>query len=172
MVVSLGEIVVILLAADCGVRITSAIVDCYTLTVMTMVAVVHAKLADANLADKRIVHYCSHDPKKRANAATLISVFQVIVLGKPADEAYKPFQSVYPPFLPYRDATCGICTYSLTVLDCVKGMEKAIECGWFDWKQFDVDSYEFFEKESGGPGPGQAKANANRYSYFMQCDLF
>ncbi|CAE7414828.1 CDC14A, partial [Symbiodinium sp. CCMP2456] len=60
--------------------------------------------------------------------------------------AYKPFQSVYPPFLPYRDATCGICTYSLTVLDCVKGMEKAIECGWFDWKQFDVDSYEFFEK--------------------------
>ena len=21
-------------------------------------------------------------------------------------QAYKPFQSVYPPFLPYRDATC------------------------------------------------------------------
>mmetsp|Transcript_24348 Transcript_24348/g.57697 ORF Transcript_24348/g.57697 Transcript_24348/m.57697 type:complete len:452 (+) Transcript_24348:108-1463(+) len=109
-----------------------------------------AKLADASLAEKRIVHYCSHDPKKRANAATLISAFQVIVLGKPADEAYKPFQSVYPAFLPYRDATCGICTYSLTVLDCVKGMEKAIECGWFDWKQFDVDSYEFFEKVENG----------------------
>ncbi|CAE7339419.1 cdc14ab [Symbiodinium sp. KB8] len=45
-----------------------------------------AKLADASLAEKRIVHYCSHDPKKRANAATLISAFQVIVLGKPADE--------------------------------------------------------------------------------------
>ncbi|CAE7510556.1 Cdc14a, partial [Symbiodinium pilosum] len=105
-----------------------------------------AKLGDSNLADKRIVHYCSHDPKKRANAATLVCAFQVIVLGKPADEAYKPFQSVYPPFLPYRDATCGICTYSLTVLDCLKGLEKAIECGWFDWKQFDVESYEFFEK--------------------------
>ncbi|CAE8609514.1 unnamed protein product, partial [Polarella glacialis] len=35
-----------------------------------------AKLADAALADRRIVHYCSHDPKKRANAATLICAFQ------------------------------------------------------------------------------------------------
>ncbi|CAJ1340119.1 unnamed protein product, partial [Effrenium voratum] len=105
-----------------------------------------AKLADPGLSDKRIVHYCSHDPKKRANAATLMSCFQVVVLRKSADEAYKPFASVYPPFLPFRDATCGICTYSLTVLDCAKGMEKAIQCGWFDWKQFDVESYDFFEK--------------------------
>lgn len=112
---------------------------------------VEAKLSDASLADKRLIYYCSHDPKKRANAATLMCAFQVIVLGKTGEEAFKPFATVYPPFLPYRDATCGICTYGLTVLDCAKGVEKAIQCGWFDWKQFDVDSYEFFEKvENGG----------------------
>eukprot|EP00434_Breviolum_minutum_P043693 symbB.v1.2.038960.t1/scaffold6262.1/size19545/5 len=107
---------------------------------------VEGKLSDASLAEKRLIYYCSHDPKKRANAATLMCAFQVIVLGKTGEEAFKPFASVYPPFLPYRDATCGICTYGLTVLDCAKGVEKAIQCGWFDWKQFDVDSYEFFEK--------------------------
>ncbi|CAE8687721.1 unnamed protein product [Polarella glacialis] len=109
-----------------------------------------AKLADAALADRRIVHYCSHDPKKRANAATLICAFQVIVLGKSADMAYSAFNNIYPPFLPYRDATCGICTYGLTVLDCMKGLEKSIEVGWFDWNKFDVESYEFFEKVENG----------------------
>ncbi|CAL1130347.1 unnamed protein product [Cladocopium goreaui] len=65
-----------------------------------------AKLSDASLADKRLIYYCSHDPKKRANAATLMCAFQVIVLGKTGEEAFKPFATVYPPFLPYRDATC------------------------------------------------------------------
>ena len=31
---------------------------------MFCIGLCQAKLADANLADKRIVHYCSHDPKK------------------------------------------------------------------------------------------------------------
>eukprot|EP00933_Yihiella_yeosuensis_P084035 TRINITY_DN98380_c0_g1_i1.p1 TRINITY_DN98380_c0_g1~~TRINITY_DN98380_c0_g1_i1.p1 ORF type:complete len:455 (-),score=72.88 TRINITY_DN98380_c0_g1_i1:61-1425(-) len=108
------------------------------------------KLADPRLANQTLVHYCSHDPKKRANAACLICAFQVIVLGKSADLAYQPFSGIYPPFLPFRDATCGICTYSLTILDCMKGLEKSIECGWFDWKRFDVESYEFFEKVENG----------------------
>lgn len=109
-----------------------------------------AKIADPALANKRIVHYCSHDPKKRANAACLICAFQVIVLGKSADTAYQPFQGVYPPFLPFRDATCGVCNYALTILDCMKGLEKSIECKWFDWERFDVESYEFFEKVENG----------------------
>lgn len=45
--------------------------------------------------------------RQRANAATLMCCFQVIVLGKTGDEAFKPFATVYPPFLPYRDATCA-----------------------------------------------------------------
>lgn len=109
-----------------------------------------AKLRDPGLADKRIVHYCSHDPKKRANAAYLMGAYQVIMGGKPADAAYQPFNGIYPPFLPFRDATCGICTFHLTVVDCLKGLEKAIEIGWFDIRRFDVESYEFFEKVENG----------------------
>lgn len=75
----------------------------------------------------------------------MICAYQLIVQGKTADVAYKPFGGIYPPFLPFRDATCGICTFHLTIVDCLKGIEKSIELGWFDWDKFDVESYEFFE---------------------------
>jgi len=109
-----------------------------------------AKLADPALADKRIIHYCSHDPKKRANAACLICCYQIVALKKNAELAYEPFRGIYPPFLPFRDATCGICTFHLTIMDCLKGLEKGIECRWFDWNHFDVESYEHFEKVENG----------------------
>lgn len=109
-----------------------------------------AKLKDPSLADKRIIHYCSHDPKKRANAAFLICAYQVVAQGKPAELAYEPFCGIYPPFLPFRDATCGVCTFHLTIVDCLKGLEKSIEFRWFDWNRFDVEAYDFFEKVENG----------------------
>lgn len=109
-----------------------------------------AKLKDPGLAEKRIIHYCSHDPKKRANAAFLICAYQVIVQGKCAELAYEPFCGIYPPFLPFRDATCGVCTFHLTIVDCLKGLEKSIEFRWFDWNRFDVEAYDFFEKVENG----------------------
>lgn len=109
-----------------------------------------AKLKDPSLADKRIIHFCSHDPKKRANAAFLICAYRVVVLGKSADAAYAPFDGIYPPFLPFRDATCGVCTFGTTIPDCLKGLEKSIQLKWFDWMRFDVESYDFFEKVENG----------------------
>jgi cell division cycle 14 len=112
--------------------------------------ILDAKLKDPGCSDKRIIHFCSHDPKKRANAAFLICAYRVVVLGKPADVAFEPFCGIYPPFLPFRDATCGVCSYQCTILDCLKGLEKSIELQWFDWLRFDVESYDFFEKVENG----------------------
>lgn len=109
-----------------------------------------AKLTDPTMGDKRIIHYCSHDPKKRANAACLVCSYQVIALGKTAENAYEPFCGICPPFLPFRDATCGICTFHLTILDCLKGLEESIKHRWFDWNRFDLEAYEFFEKVENG----------------------
>jgi len=109
-----------------------------------------AKLTDPALADKRIVHYCSQDPKRRANAACLICAFQVISRRLPAEKAFEPFANSYPPFLPFRDATNGICTYQLTILDCLRGLEKGMELGWYDPNNFDFESYDFFEKVENG----------------------
>jgi len=111
---------------------------------------VKAILDDPQLANKKIVHFCSSDPKKRANAAYLISCFQVMMLRRPADLAYKPFVNIRPPFLPFRDATCGICNYHCTVWDCIKGLEYAMRIRWFDPNTFDVACYEFYEKVEHG----------------------
>lgn len=142
-----------------------------------------AKLADPSVADKRLVHYCQHDPKKRANAATLIAAFQVISMRKSADAAWEPFSKVYPPFLPYRDATNGICTYQLTILDCLRGLERGMELGWYDPMRFDHESYDFFEKVDNGDmswvipgrflafaGPSNTAIDADGYPAFTPED--
>lgn len=96
------------------------------------------------------MHFCSQDPKKRANAAYLVGSFLTMILRKPAEIAHRPFANIRPPFLPYRDATCGICTYQCTVLDCLKGLEYAMRIRWFDPATFDVAAYEFYEKVEHG----------------------
>jgi len=111
---------------------------------------VKAILDDPHLASKKIIHYCSNDPKKRANGAYLVSSFLVMICKKPSDIAYRPFMNIRPTFLPYRDATCGVSTYHCTVLDCIKGLEYATQIGWFNWETFDVTAYEYFEKVEHG----------------------
>lgn len=109
-----------------------------------------AKLTEPALMEKRIIHYCGHDPKKRANAAFLVSAFMVVVVGRTAEAAHEPFRALYPPFLPFRDATSGSCSFQLTVLDCLRGLEESIRHRWFDFRRFDCESYEFFEKVENG----------------------
>lgn len=109
-----------------------------------------AKLKDPGLAGMRIIHYCAHDPRKRANAAFLIAAYQVLSTGRPAEIAFEAFAKIYPPFLPFRDATSGVCSFQLTILDCLKGLEKSVELRWFDWNRFDVESYEFFGRVENG----------------------
>jgi len=109
-----------------------------------------ASLKDPALAEKRIIHVCSHDPKKRANAAFLICAYRVVVLRESAEAAFAPFRSIYPPFLAFRDALRNVCRYQCSILDCLKGLEKGIELGWYDWARFDVESYDFFGSVDNG----------------------
>eukprot|EP00927_Polykrikos_kofoidii_P072168 TRINITY_DN68319_c0_g1_i1.p1 TRINITY_DN68319_c0_g1~~TRINITY_DN68319_c0_g1_i1.p1 ORF type:complete len:507 (-),score=57.75 TRINITY_DN68319_c0_g1_i1:136-1656(-) len=109
-----------------------------------------AMLKDPMFADMRIVHYCSHEPDKRANSAFLITAYMVIAHRKTAETAFDPFTNVYPNFMPFRDATRGVCTFQLTILDCLKGLETSIKLGWFDWHKFEVESYEFHHEVENG----------------------
>jgi len=133
-------------------------------------------LSDPKLAKKRIVHYTSPEAQPRHNAAVLICLFQVIVQRKPADDAVRPFQSIFPPLLPFRDATCGVCTFHLTTLDCARGMEKAIQLGWFDYEKFDVEDYDFSERVENGDMtwvvPGKFLAFAGPHSRLIDDEGF
>ncbi|CAD7930458.1 unnamed protein product [Amoebophrya sp. A25] len=140
-------------------------------------------LNDPALSGKKIVHYCSADPKKRANAAYLACAFQVMILRREADVAYKPFVGAKPAFMPFRDATMSVCTYQNTVLDCVRGLEYGMRIKWFDPATFDVQAYDFYEKVEHGDiswvipdkflafsGPSNSPVDGNGYPTFTPED--
>ncbi|XP_047641137.1 dual specificity protein phosphatase CDC14A isoform X4 [Phacochoerus africanus] len=92
------------------------------------------KLESYSLSRKKIVHYTCFDQQKRANAAFLIGAYAVIYLKKTPEEAYRALLSgSNPPYLPFRDASFGNCTYNLTILDCLQGIRKRVENGDFNW---------------------------------------
>uniref|UniRef100_A0AAY4BFX2 Protein-tyrosine-phosphatase n=1 Tax=Denticeps clupeoides TaxID=299321 RepID=A0AAY4BFX2_9TELE len=109
------------------------------------------KLKSFTLTRKRIVHYTSFDQRKRANAAVLVGAYAVIYLKKTPEEAYRALISgSNASYLPFRDASFGNCTYNLTVLDCLHGIRKALQHGFFDFEAFDVNEYEHYERVENG----------------------
>ncbi len=44
----------------------------------------------------------------------------------------------------------GPCTYKCTILDCLRGLEYAIKLKWFDVRNFDLTSYQFYERVENG----------------------
>jgi len=109
------------------------------------------KLKSYTLSKKKIVHYTTLDSHKRANAAFLISAYSVIYLGRSPEQAFKPLQGgLNPPFVPFRDASFGISVYTITILDCLKGVARARDAGFFDFDDFDCEEYEHYEKVQHG----------------------
>uniref|UniRef100_A0A3Q0SZH6 Cell division cycle 14Ab n=1 Tax=Amphilophus citrinellus TaxID=61819 RepID=A0A3Q0SZH6_AMPCI len=109
------------------------------------------KLKSFTLTRKRIVHYTSFDQRTRSNAAVLIGGYAVIYLKKTPEEAYRALISgSNASYLPFRDASFGNCTYNLTVLDCLQGIRKALQHGFFNFETFDVDEYEHYERVENG----------------------
>ncbi|XP_026556186.1 dual specificity protein phosphatase CDC14A isoform X1 [Pseudonaja textilis] len=109
------------------------------------------KLKSFSLSRKKIVYYTSFDQRKRANAAFLIGAYAVVYLKKTPEEAYRILLSgSNPPYLPFRDASFGNCTYNLSILDCLQGLKKALQHGFVDFKTFDADEYEHYERVENG----------------------
>ncbi|XP_062251731.1 dual specificity protein phosphatase CDC14AB isoform X1 [Platichthys flesus] len=109
------------------------------------------KLKSFTLTRKRIVHYTSFNQRKRSNAAVLIGGYAMIYLKKTPEEAYRALVSgSNASYLPFRDASIGNCSYSLTLLDCLQGIRKALQHGFFDFETFDVDEYEHYERVENG----------------------
>ncbi|KAL5487217.1 hypothetical protein EMCRGX_G019793 [Ephydatia muelleri] len=112
---------------------------------------VNKKLKSSSLSKKRIVHYTSYDSTKRANAAYLIGCYIIIYHRKTPEEAFRPLAlHQNPPFLPFRDASNGSCTYNLTLFHCFQAVYKALQFGFLDFSTFSVEEYEFYERVENG----------------------
>ncbi|KAJ3061836.1 Dual specificity protein phosphatase cdc14a [Rhizoclosmatium hyalinum] len=74
----------------------------------------------------------------------------LLVQKKKPEEAFHPLVGINPPFLPYRDAGYGAATYHITILDCLKGLYKALNMGLLHIENLDSAEYEFYEKVEHG----------------------
>lgn len=97
-----------------------------------------------------LIYYCVNKSRKIANAICFASCFRMIHLGLSADDAYSPFLSFPHKIRPYRDATTIKPLYPLTIISCLKGLEKALKLGWYDYELFDARRWEYFERVENG----------------------
>ena len=73
----------------------------------------------SSLSRKKIIHYTSYDHRKRANAAYLIGCYVMIYHRKTPDDVFRCLMPAqHPPFLPFRDASFGTCSFNLTLQHC------------------------------------------------------
>eukprot|EP00928_Gymnodinium_smaydae_P014047 TRINITY_DN15095_c0_g1_i1.p1 TRINITY_DN15095_c0_g1~~TRINITY_DN15095_c0_g1_i1.p1 ORF type:complete len:427 (+),score=62.39 TRINITY_DN15095_c0_g1_i1:60-1340(+) len=144
---------------------------------------VQEKITSPALVHMNLVHYCSTDANHMANVACLTCMYLVIVHGVRAEDAFKPFSDAGVEFKPFCDASGRRSTFDLTILDCLRSMEKAIELNWFDWRTFDVNTYECYDmfdhygvnwiipnKLMAFAGPGSSTVDSNGDRMFVPHD--
>jgi len=66
------------------------------------------------------------------------------------EAAFAPFAQAGIELVPYCDAGGLVSLYNLTVLDCLKGLHRAIGLGWVDFSKFDPEEYDYFEQVENG----------------------
>uniref|UniRef100_A0AAQ5YEJ3 protein-tyrosine-phosphatase n=1 Tax=Amphiprion ocellaris TaxID=80972 RepID=A0AAQ5YEJ3_AMPOC len=108
------------------------------------------KLKSITLSRKKIIFYTCGDQKKQVNAAYLIGSYAVMHLNMMPEEAYSLLVSRNSTYIPFRDASFGTCMYNLNILDCLRGVHKALQYGWLDFSNFDVEEYEHYERAENG----------------------
>lgn len=62
----------------------------------------------------------------------------------------KPFRTASPAPLPYRDASYGVCTYALTLADCMAGLKRAKDLNLINFATFDIQLYQYHERVENG----------------------
>ncbi|CAH1394333.1 unnamed protein product [Nezara viridula] len=105
----------------------------------------------ASQTNRKIVHYTTTEPQKRANAAFLIASYSVLYLNKTPEESFKLLtEGVHMPFVPFRDASSGLTVCQISLLDCLQAVFKAYHLGFFNFEDFNVEEYEHYERVENG----------------------
>lgn len=100
------------------------------------------QLTDRKLQEytrKELIFYTSPHEHLKANAAFLVGAYVIIRHNFTALDVLRLFIKLR--FIPFRDASYGICGFMLSYLDCMRGLEHAIKCGLYDFRTFDLEQY-------------------------------
>ena len=103
--------------------------------------------------DDRLLVYCFEESfQAQANACFLLGSLLVLNFGWTAEAAAEPFTgpSNLVTLRPFRDATTKANSYPLLLLDCLKGLSKSVQLGWFDMNTFDAKLYAYYDNPLNG----------------------
>ncbi|XP_061931379.1 dual specificity protein phosphatase CDC14C isoform X2 [Apis cerana] len=113
---------------------------------------VNKKLKAVTLRKKKIVHYTIMDPAKRVNAAFLIGSYAILYCKHTAEEAYNCLTNNpdSPSFIMFRDASVGTPWFEISLIECLSAIYKCHKLGFFNFQDFCVKEYEYFERVENG----------------------
>jgi len=89
--------------------------------------------------DCELVFFTSTDPRRVTNAVFLLGAFLVTHLNVTPEQAWAPFSSLSSVVEPFRDATWCRSTFPLTVVDCFRGLRRAMSAGLYSPEDFNCD---------------------------------
>ena len=110
----------------------------------------HHKLQLSSKTGDKLIHFTSTLPHKRANSACLALCYLVVVEKRSAEQAWNKLAHAKPRFTEFVDASQITHPFTLSILDVLKGLEMAVNMGWYDWKTFDLPEYEFGKRVENG----------------------
>ncbi|KAF8467209.1 protein-tyrosine phosphatase-like protein [Kalaharituber pfeilii] len=106
----------------------------------------HDILGDKQNEGRSVVFWSKCDARSRANAATILACYMVLIQSWPPHLALAPIAQCDPPLMPFRDAGYSQADFVLSVQDVVYGVYRAKEKNVLNIKEFSLEEYERFER--------------------------
>jgi cell division cycle 14 len=100
-----------------------------------------------------VQYFTTGNQRQAANCAFLLASFSVMDLDQSAEEAWRPFESIpQTAFAGFRDASYSAPTFTLSVLDCLRGLTRARDVGFINFKDgsFDIEEYDLLDDPANG----------------------
>lgn len=105
---------------------------------------------DKKYKNVKIFHHSSPHFAKQSNAGFLMGCFMMICLNRTAEQSWDTFSKIKKSLVSFRDAGEEPSDFDVTIYDCLRGLERGIAFGWYNFKNFDYKEYEFNHKLDNG----------------------
>eukprot|EP00961_Rhodomonas_salina_P279271 3772779-Rhodomonas_salina.2 len=107
---------------------------------------VRERIFNPKLAKRKLAYYCDNNAEAIANTAFLLGCFAMLDWDYSPEQAYDAFSRISPsPFPGFRDATYRPADYTISLLDCFRGLRHAMALGWYSQESFSLDEYEHWD---------------------------
>lgn len=108
------------------------------------------RLEDPGYSLKKLYHTTNGNEAKRTNSALLVCLYLIIVERKSPEEVYRPFLQLRHSLATFHDCWKSTGVPGISLLDCLRGVYKAVTNKFFTYQSFDVKEYDFHQEINNG----------------------